>query len=188
MALNTRWEYNGLQCHCFVIKSTSFNIAEHVRIIQKHDNDKMRYLIHVEILNTLEFYKTTVQVWTIYREGLWIRFHVSSAALLACNSPTRAWYNNFWSCAAVKADFLTESQKESLTAKRRGQVPFLLLSFSSSKFPWPPDPLQFDRVNPALPFHACCMFRIKAEKLELERHVSTLRILPLKNTKSSTST
>ncbi|TNN51628.1 hypothetical protein EYF80_038144 [Liparis tanakae] len=52
-----------------------------------------------------------------------------------------------------RADSLTERQKESLTAKRRGSAPFLLLSFSSATFPRPPDPLQFNRANPALKFH-----------------------------------
>lgn len=94
---------------------------------------------------------------------------------LACSSAAAAWYN-FWSCSPLKDDFLMGSQKESLTAKRGGQVSFLLLSFSSSKFPWPPDPLQSDRVHPALPFHACCMFSVWGEKFELESYVSSLKI------------
>lgn len=117
-----------------------------------------------DILKYAAFYVWTNNMGYFVKKSQFSCFYYNTPAR---NSATRAWYN-FWSYALLNADFLTESQKESLTAKRRGQVPFLLLSFSFSKFPRPSDLVQFDRVNPALAFHACWMLSAVAKKLELE--------------------
>lgn len=85
-------EYNGLQCYCLlVIKSTHLNVAEHVQVktikwaLQFMYKHWQRYMVIEAIF----------QVCASHRERLCQKESVFSAAFLACNPPTRAWYN-FW--------------------------------------------------------------------------------------------
>lgn len=85
-------EYDGLQCYCLlVIKSTHLNLAEHVQVktitwaLPFMYKRWQRYVV----------IKAIFQVCANHRERLCQKESVFSAALLARNPPTRAWYN-FW--------------------------------------------------------------------------------------------
>lgn len=94
----------------------------------------MRYSIQVEIFNILRGYEG-ISLNLPWSQGVTVKKYVLMFSVQLSLHVIYQQEHNVTFGAVLWDLFLTEGQKESLTAKRTGQVPFLLLSFSSSEFP-----------------------------------------------------
>lgn len=83
------------------------------------------------------------------------------------------WQKNDITCGAVLCCGTSSWQEArrnlSLPSEEAKFHSFCSASAPPKKFPWPPDPVQFDWVNPTLSFQSCCIF----SKLELQRCAKT---------------